>query len=146
MKIRILLLSLICAVATVPVVTAADKDETELGNHMDKMGGSFRKLKKAVPDAAQNAESLKLVAAMKKEAAAAMKLEPAWKADKPAAEQAKFAADYKAEMKEFNAKLDSLEAALKAGNNAEAAKIVDELGAAQKKGHKQFKKPDDKKK
>ena len=36
--------------------------------------------------------------------------------------------------------------ALKAGKNDEAAKIVDELGAAQKEGHKEFKKPDEKKK
>lgn len=145
MKIRILLLSLICAVGTVPVALhAADKEETELGNHMDKMSGAFRKLRKQVNDAAQNAESLKLVATIKEEAAASAKLEPAMKSEKPAAEQAKFVADYQAKMKEFNGKVAALEAALKANNNTEAAKLVDELAAAQKKGHGEFKKKDKK--
>jgi soluble cytochrome b562 len=146
MKIRILLLSLICAVGTVPVALhAADKEETELGNHMDKMSGAMRKLKKQVADPKQNAESLALVATIKKEAAEAAKLDPAWKADKPAGDQAKFVSDYQASMKELITKIDALEAAFKANNNTEAAKIVDELGAAQKKGHKQFKKPETKK-
>lgn len=145
MKIRILLLSLICAVGTVPVALhAADKEETELGNHMDKMSGAFRKLRKQVNDAAQNADSLKLVATIKEEAAASAKLEPAMKSEKPAAEQAKFVADYQAKMKELNGKIAALEAALKANNNTEAAKLVDELAAAQKKGHGEFKKKDKK--
>lgn len=145
MKLRILLLSLICAVGTVPVALhAADKDETELGNHMDKMNGAFRKLRKQVNDVAQNAESLKLVATIKEEAAASAKLEPAKKSEIPAAEQAKFVADYQAKMKEFNGKVAALEAALKANKNDEAAKLVDELAAAQKQGHKNFKKQDKK--
>jgi len=49
-------------------------------------------------------------------------------------------------MKEFNGSVAKLEAALKAGKNDEAAKICEELGAAQKEGHKEFKKPDSKKK
>lgn len=138
MKIRILLLTLACAMVSVPASYAADKDETELGNHMDKMGGAFRKLKKSVPDAAQNAESLKSIAIIKAEAAASTKLTPAWKPEQKE--------KYQAKMKEFNAKVDKLEAALKAGDNAAAAKLCEELGAAQKEGHKEFKKPDDKKK
>ena len=43
-------------------------------------------------------------------------------------------------------RIAKLEAALKAGKNDEAAKICEELGAAQKEGHKDFKKPDAKKK
>ncbi len=144
MKIRILLLSLICAVGVPAALHAADKEETELGNHMDKMNGAMRKLKKQVGDAAQNASSLELVATIKKEGAASVKLEPAKKAEIPAGDQAKFVADYQKQMKDFNAKVEALEAALKANNNTEAAKIVDEMGAAQKQGHKAFKKQDKK--
>lgn len=145
MKIRILLLSLICAVATVPVINAADKEETELGDKMDKMGGAFRKLKRQVADASKNDDSLKLVATIRESTKASMKLEPAMKADKPAAEQAKFVAAYQAKMKEFDDMVGTLEVALKAGKNDEAAKIVDALGVANKEGHKEFKRPDKKK-
>ena len=48
-------------------------------------------------------------------------------------------------MKEFNETVAKLEAALKAGKNDEAAKLVDAMGAAQKEGHKEFKRPDKKK-
>ena len=152
MKIRILLLTLISALAIVPGVRAqdakaksADKEETELGDKMDKMGGAFRKLKRQINDASKNEDSLKLVATMRESSKAALKLEPAMKADKPAAEQAKFVAAYQAKMKEFDTQVGALEAALKAGNNAEAAKIVAALGVAQKEGHKEFKRPDKKK-
>lgn len=142
MKIRILLLSLICAAATVPGVRAAegkaDKDETVLGNHMDKMGGAFRKLRRQVADSAKNADSLALVATIKTEAAAAAQEKPAWHPDD--------APKFQAEMKDFLAVIDKLEAALKAGDNAAAGKLVDDMAAAQKKGHKEFKKPDEKKK
>ena len=145
MKIRILLLSLICAAATVPSVSAAEgkakaaaNDETELGGHMDKMSGAFRKLKRQIADATKNAESLTLVATIKAESAASAKLAPVWKPEQKE--------KYQAKMNDFNVKVGKLEMALKAGKNDEAAKIVDELGAAQKEGHKEFKKPDDKKK
>jgi cytochrome c556 len=136
MKIRILLLTLACALVSVPAINAADKEETELGNQMDKMGGAMRKLKKSVPDAAQNAESLKLVATIKAAAVASAKEKPAWHpADAP---------KFQAKMKEFITKVEKLEAALKANDNATAAKICEELGVAQKEGHKEFK--EDKKK
>lgn len=144
MKLRILLLSLICAAVTLPCARAedkaksADKDETELGGHMDKMGGAFRKLKRQLPDATKNDDSLKLVATIKAEAAESAKLTPAWKPEQKE--------KYQAKMKDFNAMVGKLEAALKAGKNDEAVKIAEELGAAQKEGHKEFKKPDDKKK
>ena len=146
MKIRTLLLSLICVTASVPVaVNAAEKeDQTVLGSHMEKMSGAFRKLRKSVVDASQNAESLKLVATMKTEAAASLKEEPAKKAEIPAADQAKFVADYQKGMKDMAAKIDALEAALKANKNDDAAKIVEEMAAAQKQGHKAFKKQDKK--
>ena len=153
MKIRILLLSLICSLAAVTGVNAAegkakggDKEETELGNHMDKMGGAMRKLKRQIADASKNEDSLKLVATIKAACVASLKLEPAWKSAKPAADQAKFVADFQAKMKDTCNQVVKMEAALKAGKNDEAAKICESIGQAQKDGHKEFKKPDEKKK
>jgi soluble cytochrome b562 len=138
MKIRILFLSLLCAVAAVPSTRAADKEDTTvLGDHMDKMGAAFRKLRKQIDDATKNADSIALVDTMKKEATAASKEKPAWHPDD--------AAKYAAKMKEFIAKIDDLSAALKAGKNDVAAKLVGEIAQAQKEGHKEFKKPEKKK-
>jgi hypothetical protein len=47
-------------------------------------------------------------------------------------------------MKELLATLEKLEAALRAGKNDEAARLVAELGVMQKVGHKAFKRPDEK--
>ena len=146
MKIRLILATLACALATVPAINAADEPETELGGKMDKMSSAFRALRRQITDAAKNADSLAKLATIKENAQAALKLEPAWKADKPAAEQAKFVADYQADMKKFIELVSKVEVALKAGNNDEAGKLLTAMGDAQKAGHKQFKKPDDKKK
>ncbi|MBL9188992.1 MAG: hypothetical protein JNK23_16025 [Opitutaceae bacterium] len=145
MKIRLLIATVACALAAGPFLHAAET-ETELSKKMDKMGGAFRALRRQVADSSKNADSLARLATIKENAVASAKLEPVMKADKPKAEQAKFVADYQAEMKKFLALVEKTEAALKAGNNAEAEKLVAQMGDANKAGHKQFKKPDEKKK
>jgi len=155
MKIRLPLLALLCSLAAFPVLRAQDaapkrmsaekEDETELGNKMDKMGGAFRKLGKQINDATKNEDSLKLVATMRASAEAALKLEPAKKADIPADQQAKFVADYQTQMKAFIGDLDKLDAALKAGNNADAAALLKDLRKDQDDGHKEFRKKKKKK-
>jgi len=147
MKIRVILLSLFCAVATLPSIRAQDHnkdDETELGNRMDDMSSAVRKLKKQVGDATKNEDSLKLVATIRKNAEAASKEKPAWTADQPADKQAEFVAQYQKGMKDLLALIDKLEAALKAGDNAAAQQVLGDMGKAQKAGHKQFKKPEKK--
>ena len=147
MKIRLSLLAAACALAFVPVqVQAAEKEpETELGQKMDKMSSAFRALRRQIKDKDKNADSLEKVKAIKENAQASLKLEPAQKAKVPAAEQAKYVAAYQAQMKEFIAMTTKLEAALKAGNNEEAEKIVGAMGDAQKKGHGEFNKKEKKK-
>jgi len=144
MKIRALLLSLACALAVSPFVRAAD--ETELGGKMEKMSGAFRAIRRQITDPSKNADSLAKLAVVKQNAEASLKYEPAKKSEIPAADQAKFVADYQTGMKKFIALCDKLEAALKAGNNAEAEKICGAMGDSQKAGHKEFKKDDKKKK
>ena len=111
---------------------------------MDVMGTAFRKLKRQVTDATQNAASLQLVATIRLGAEEAVKLVPAKAADVPAAERAKFVADYQVKMKDLLTTLEKLEVALRADKNDEAARLVAELGLMQKAGHKTFKRPDEK--
>jgi soluble cytochrome b562 len=107
---------------------------------MGRIGKAFRALGKQVNDASKNEESLKLVATIKSEAELAENLKPAKTASVPADQQDKFIADYQADMKSFVADVDSLEAALKAGNNAEAAQLVDKMKKDMQSGHKQYQK------
>jgi len=120
------------------------QEETELEDKMDVMGTAFRKLKRQVTDATQNAASLQLVATIRLGAEEAVKLVPAKAADVPAAERAKFVADYQVKMKDLLTTLEKLEVALRADKNDEAARLVAELGIMQKVGHKTFKRPDKK--
>jgi len=85
-----------------------------------------------------------LVQKMRIAALDAAQLKPAKTEDLPEAERAKFIAEFQKSMKDFAGRLEKLEAALKAGDNAGAAKLVGEIRSAQKEGHKEFKRPDEK--
>jgi soluble cytochrome b562 len=116
-----------------------EKEETELTKKMDGMKDAFRLVRQQVADASKNADSLKLVAIIKEHAAAAAKMEPFKLTEIPAADRPKMLAGYREEMKELAGELDKLEAALKAGHNDQAAKLVDDIIAVQKEGHKEYK-------
>lgn len=112
---------------------------------MDSMSQAWKKLKRQAADATKNAESLQLVATLRSAAEEAAKLEPAKAADVPVADRAKFVAEYRVGIKKLIAALTQLETALQAGKNDEADKLVADIGALQKAGHKEFKRPDEKK-
>jgi cytochrome c556 len=145
MKIRVLLCTLTLALAVSPGLRAQGGDDkepqTELGGKMEKIGGAFRKLRNLVKDPTKSADALAQVAIIKENATAAAKLEPKLKETKPAADQAKFVADFQAKMKDFLADVGKLEDALKAGDNAAAQKLVDTLFSDEKDGHKAFRPP-----
>ena len=145
MKIRLSLVTVVCALA-IGLVARAAEPETELGAKMEKVSGAFRALGRQISDPAKNPDSLQRIAVIKENLQASIKLEPAMKSEIPAAEQKKFVADYQKSMKDFIALVEKTEAALKANNNAEAAKLVDTMRADQKKAHTAFKKKDEKKK
>ncbi len=143
MKIRLSLLALACALVVAPIQAqdkGAEEVETELGEKMDKMGAAFRALRRQAADSTKNADSLAKVATMREQAQASLKLEPIKKADLPAAEQAAFVTNYRAEMKKFVGMIESLDAAFKANKNEEAVKILGTMADAQKAGHKDFQK------
>lgn len=124
--------------AAAPAASKEEKPETELTRQMDKMNSAFRKLRRQATDPSKNADSLAQVAILKEFAATSAKLEPAKAASMPEANRAKWIADYRAKMTEALATIDKLEAALKAGQNEEAGKLVTELNAQQRAGHKEF--------
>jgi cytochrome c556 len=127
------------AAPAAPAAPKEKKNETELSKQMEKMNGAFRKLRRQAGDATKNADSLEQVAILKKYAEASLKFEPFKATEVPAADKEKMIAGYKAKMNDFVAAVGKLEAALQAGNNEEAAKLVQELGAMQKEGHKEYK-------
>jgi soluble cytochrome b562 len=142
MNIRKLLVALCLAVSAIGAQAQekAAKTETQLESKMDDLNAAYRKLGRQINDASKNADSLKQVAIIKEAANAALKLEPAKKAEIPAADQAKFVAAYQTKMKSFIGNIDKLEASLKAGKNAEAAELLKTLKQDQEEGHKEFRK------
>ena len=152
MKLRLLLLAL--AVAIVPVsLPAADapkppapkpeRPETELEKTMSKMGKAWREVRKAARAGQLTPATATLVATVRTNAEAAAKLTPMLEKEKPAAEQAKFHAAYLAQLKKLTASLEKLEAALTAGDNTTAGRLVSEVTDVMKSGHQDFRKPDE---
>ncbi|MEO7414974.1 MAG: hypothetical protein ABIZ81_16655, partial [Opitutaceae bacterium] len=77
MKIRILVSTLLFAVAAASSIQAADEPKTPIEDQMEKMKGGFSKLGKgAVADATKNEASIAAVAQIKAAATEAMKFKP----------------------------------------------------------------------
>ena len=117
------------------------EEMTELGEHMDRLSGAFRKLRRQAGDPAYNAASLELLAEMRAAAQAAEKLIPAKAADLPASARAKFTAAYRKQMGKLLAQMADIEAALQAGDNSAAQKRIGELADFQKASHREYRKP-----
>jgi cytochrome c556 len=140
MKIRILSVTLMCAALTAAIGLRAEEKEpqTELGAKMEKMQSAYRTLNRNIDDASKNADSLAAIATIRENAQAALKLEPKKTDSVPADQKAKFVADYQAMIKKTISDLDAVEAALKAGNNAEAKTLLAAVKKDQGDGHKEF--------
>jgi soluble cytochrome b562 len=155
MKIRPALALLLALPLASPILSAADtpapgaspsaggddEQKTELETRMERVGKAFRKLKRQVADPAQNASSLQLLSTMQDAMKEAVNLTPAKAADLPVDQRSKFIEDFKVGIKGMQDEFSKLADALSAGRNADAVKIVDEIGDLEKKDHKEFKKP-----
>jgi soluble cytochrome b562 len=115
-----------------------DDEKTPLGKKMAAINTAFKAVGRQIDDPAQNAATLKQLDVIETNAKEAMALDPEKKGQVPAAQQAKFVADYKAGMKMFLDTVTKLRTAVKAGNNAEASKIIDAMKDQQREGHKEF--------
>jgi soluble cytochrome b562 len=138
----LLLAALLLAPAVIFAQPKKDRPDTDIEKDMHKIGLAYRQLRKQVSDPAQNAASLELVAAIKAGALDARTHTPLKAADVPEPDRAAFEASFQKKMGEFVAAVDQLEEALKAGNNAEAARLAGELDRLQKTDHKEFRRPE----
>jgi hypothetical protein len=141
-------LTLLLALPTTGVLRAQERHEhkepeTELGKHMEKLNGAWRKLRKQVSDPASNASSLELTATIKAGMEKALTFTPIRAEDVPAADRTKYIESYKTKLKEFIELVGQLEAALKANDNAAAAALVQKMGSTQREDHKEFRRPDE---
>jgi soluble cytochrome b562 len=133
------------AMPAAPTALAAPDTEkkTDLDLRMDKVSKAFRKLRKQVADPTQNASSLDLLATMQAALKEAVDLTPEKADDVPADQRAKFIADYKAGIQGMLDEFSKLGDALTAGKNDDAAKIVADIFALEKKDHTSFRRPED---
>jgi soluble cytochrome b562 len=141
MTIRIRQLGSALALAFVlanPAQAQQDEPKTPLGKKMAAMNTAFKAVGRQIEDPSKNASTLEQIAIIETNAKSALALEPEKKGKIPAGEQAKFVSDYQAEMKKMLAVVDKLKTAVKAGNNADALKLIDEMKAAQREGHREF--------
>jgi soluble cytochrome b562 len=138
----LLLAALLFAPAVIFSQPQKDRPDTDIEKDMHKIGRAYRQLRKQVNDPAQNASSLELVAAIRAGALDARAHTPLKAADLPEQDRPAFAVGFQKKMDGFIAAVNQLEEALKAGNNAEAARLAGELDRLQKAGHKDFRRPE----
>jgi acyl-CoA reductase-like NAD-dependent aldehyde dehydrogenase len=119
-----------------------NEKKTDLEVRMDRMGKAFRKLKKQVADPAQNESSLELLATMEDAANEAIGFTPEKAEDIPVDQRAKFVEDFKAGVRAMQDEFAKLRAALTAGKNDDAVRIVAEMVDLEKKDHKEFRRPE----
>jgi soluble cytochrome b562 len=131
------------AASMAPAAATDTEKKTDLDLRMDKVSKAFRKLRKQVADPTQNASSLDLLATMQAALKEAVDLTPEKADDVPADQRAKFIADYKAGIQGMLDEFTKLGDALTAGKNDDAAKIVADIFALEKKDHTSFRRPDD---
>jgi soluble cytochrome b562 len=115
-----------------------DEEKTPLGKKMSAMNAAFKAVGRQIDDPSKNANTLEQLAIIETNAKAALTMEPEKQSKIPAAEQAKFKAGYQAGMKEFIATVQKLQVSIKAGKNADAVAVYDEMKGQQREGHKEY--------
>ncbi len=130
--------ALVFALSLSTTAHAQDEPKTPLGKKMAAMNTALKAVGRQIDDPSKNANTLEQIAIIETNAKASLTMEPEKKGKIPAADQAKFVSDYQAEMKKLLVVVDKMKAAVKAGNNAEASKILDDVKGAQREGHKEF--------
>lgn len=142
MQLRVRNLGAVCVLALALTQSAftfqQDEPKTPLGKRMNAISTALKVIDRQIESADQNASTLKQFDIIETNVRESLNFEPEKKAQIPAADQAKFVADYKAGIQELLATVGKAKAALKAGNNKEAAAMVDEMKSIQRKNHREF--------
>lgn len=143
MKLRVRQIGALCVLALALTQAAFrfqqdDEPKTELGKRMSAINTALKVVDRQIDKPAQNASTLKQFDIIEANIREALKFEPEKKQQIPAAQQAKFVADYKSGIESLLATAVKAKDALKAGKNAEAAALVDEMKDIQKRSHREF--------
>ena len=126
--------------ATAALALPAFAEDTPLTEEMEKLSKTLKSIGRAAKEGNVPKELAAKVDDAKKACEAGLKFEPAKTAEVPAAEKAKFLADYKASMQETIKTLDELKAAIEAGKTEDVNKALEKLNMQKKDGHKKFQK------
>jgi soluble cytochrome b562 len=135
MKLKNLLAAALAFAITIP----AFADDTPLSNEMEKANKALKAIGRAQKEGKVTKDMVAKVDEVKAAFEAAAKLEPAKTKDVPAAEKAKFLADYKTAMEAAIKDLDALKIAVESEKADEVGKALEKLNAGKKEGHKAYK-------
>ena len=133
MKLKTFLTLLTTAALGLTVAFAAE-DDTPLAKEMKSVNKNLRTLKRQVADASKKDDNLALLATIKKNIDAALKLEPAKTKDVPAAEKAAYVEKFKQQMSDLGKSFEEIEAAIKADKTDDAKKLFEKLSQQKEKG------------
>jgi soluble cytochrome b562 len=138
-------LLLICTLlaAATPCRAQGDEPKTPLSKEMGGIQRDFRSLRKALSDPTQKDAAVALVKDMEAHATKAKGFDPSKTKDIPAADKDQFLVDYHKQMDGLITDLQSLEAAVSAGNTADATALLNKIQGDKREGHKKFNAQDD---
>lgn len=127
----------LCAVLTLltltPIVGAGS-----LEKEMKSIGRNMKALSQQIEDASKKDSSLKLIADLKQAAEKSKQLNPSKTKELPAADQAKFVADYREAMAKLVVEYERIEDALKANKFDQAKTVFAGLKEIKRDGHERF--------
>jgi soluble cytochrome b562 len=126
--------------ATAALALPAFAEDTPLTEEMEKLSKTLKSIGRAAKEGNVPKDLAAKVDDAKKACEAGLKFEPAKTTEIPAAEKAKFLADYKASMQETIKTLDELKVAIEAGKTEDVNKALEKLNMQKKDGHKKFQK------
>ena len=121
----------------------ADEPKTPLAQEMMGIAKDVRSLHKMVNDPAQKDAAIGLIKDMESHAAKARDMDPASAKTVAASDRDQYLADYKKQIDGLIADMQKLGQAVTDGKTADAASLLDKLGADKRQGHQKFNKDTD---
>ena len=133
------ILSLALAATLLTGMTLLHAEDSPLEGQMKILAKDTKQLSQQIADSSQQQANIDLIEKIRSAVLEAKKLNPRKTASIPATDQAKFIADYQAQMDKLSDAYAQMEIALKAGNYEEARNLLSTVGSLKKEGHKKFK-------
>jgi len=137
MKTASLILALTLVASTQLLI--AEEENSSLEHQMKILAKGNRQLSQQVTDPAQQQASVELIEKLKEAALNSKTIDPRMVESVPAADKAKFLADYRTQMDKLSDAFTKIEAAVKAGNYTEAKSLLASVNSIKREGHEKFK-------